>query len=113
MPNLPPPPTIDEIQARHKAATAGPWRVEEDDTCWMLFGRGRPFEGMGRMMTRGIDPQLIKAPKCNTPYAEYWPNKDDSAFLSHAHEDMRVLLEDRQRLLKVIESLSWPPSPEV
>lgn len=50
--------------------TPRPWFVEEDEHTWVLFGGDGP-----------MPLQILKAPKRDTPYAEYWPNAADSALI--------------------------------
>ncbi len=48
--------------------TPGPWEATEDEDCWRLLGRN------------GV-PQILKAPKRGTPYAEYWPDPKDAVLI--------------------------------
>ncbi len=48
--------------------TPGPWEATENENCWRLLGRN------------GF-PQILKAPKRGTPYAEYWPDPNDAALI--------------------------------
>jgi hypothetical protein len=83
---------IAAMREREAAATRGPWLAEDSGDCWQLFGA----------VTPGIHPlQLIKAPKCGTPYAEYWPDDADAVFIAAARSDMPRLLAGYEALLKL------------
>jgi hypothetical protein len=74
---------LDGWRQVERAATRGPWEAEETATCWMLFGA----------VTPRLHPlQLIKAPKRDTPYAEYWPGEADSAFIAASRAIVPALL---------------------
>ncbi|MFB7776870.1 hypothetical protein [Streptomyces bauhiniae] len=78
---------IAEIIARHKAATEGPWWFDESESCWRLHGV------MFRIPSGGVmNKQILKAPKRNTPYAEYWPEAADATFLANAWGDIKALV---------------------
>jgi hypothetical protein len=66
-----------------QAATPGPWEAEDSEACWKLLGAVRP---------RVHPLQLIKAPKRDTPYAEYWPHEGDSGFIVAARAAVPALL---------------------
>jgi len=85
------PERLKEIEGRARAATAGPWGVEQDDLMWQLFG------GDGMMAL-----QLAKCPKSGTPYAEYWPNEADSSFIAHARTDVPALVAEVERLRAIL-----------
>lgn len=55
-------------------ATPGPWFYAEDEHTWQLFGT----------WPSGFCPQILKAPKRDTPYAEYWPNEADAQLICAA-----------------------------
>lgn len=84
------------IREREQAATRGPWEAEDDEDCWRLFGAVSGF----------LHPmQLAKAPKHGTPYAEYWPNEADAAFIVAARSDVPRLLAAVEAVLKVTDPL--------
>jgi hypothetical protein len=76
---------LEEIHEREKKATRGPWEAFDTEDHWSLHVQGVPC-------------QILKAPKRNTPYAEYWPYKEDADFIVHAREDVRDLLIEVMRL---------------
>jgi hypothetical protein len=79
-PLTPNPPTtglLEQIRARHAAATSGPWDARDTEPTWSLHA--------GFM-------QILKAPKRGTPYAEYWPDEADAEFIRRAPEDIGFLL---------------------
>lgn len=69
---------LAEIEQRVEAATPGPWWIEDSDDTWQLFG--------------GEAAQILKAPKDNTPYAEYWPDAFEAALIVNAPTDLARLL---------------------
>lgn len=75
---------LEQVRTRHAAASGAPWQSQESDDAWTLHS------GMA---------QILKAPKHGTPYAEYWPEAADAAFLTCAHRDVTKLLAtvDEQR----------------
>jgi hypothetical protein len=74
---------LNGMRAAEQAATRGPWKAEDNENCWKLFGAVAP-------LTHPL--QLIKAPKRDTPYAEYWPGEADSAFIVTARTALPALL---------------------
>ncbi|MFI7114018.1 hypothetical protein ACIBK9_47410 [Nonomuraea sp. NPDC050227] len=101
------PDPIAQIRERFLNATEGPWWFDESDRTWRLHGvMGRiPAQADGFIPEQVMNKQILKAAKCNTPYAEYWPDEADAAFISHAWEDMRALLAEldaaRDKLRKI------------
>ncbi|MFF2612672.1 hypothetical protein [Kitasatospora sp. NPDC058046] len=85
-----PPLDLDAIQARADAATPGPWRATDDDDTWRMHGTHPRIPGMKW--------QILKAPKANTPYAEYWPSPADAEFIVQARQDVPALLARVQEL---------------
>jgi hypothetical protein len=80
------------IRERERAATRGPWEGEDDEDCWRLFGA----------TGTGLHPlQILKAPKHGTPYAEYWPRKNDAEFIAHARSDVPRLLAAVEAVLEL------------
>jgi hypothetical protein len=90
--------TVEAIAARLAAATPGPWWCDEDELVWRLHGVAARFDNppFGETV---VNKQILKAPKANTPYAEYWPDGHDAAFITHAHADITWLLQERARML--------------
>lgn len=90
---------LNEISARHAAATPGPWWSDDSESCWRLHGVHAelppPFPGFPPQI---LNHQILKAPKRNTPFAEYWPNEADAALISNAWQDERDLLTEVHRL---------------
>lgn len=71
LPHATPAPEIDPdvvLVSIPDGYTPGPWEATEDEDCWRLLGRS------------GV-PQILKAPKRNTPYAEYWPDPKDAVLI--------------------------------
>lgn len=77
---------VDEIEAREKLATTGPWYVEysddpEEPGC--VFGIHSPAE----------DAQIVK-----TDTGVYPPDFADAEFIAHAREDVPRLVAEVRRL---------------
>lgn len=72
----------NRIEHMAAAATAGPWFADENENCWRLHGR---FEHAGWPGGVGPSKQILKAPKRNTPYAEYWPEQGDADWITTMH----------------------------
>ncbi|MET8985916.1 hypothetical protein ABZW49_10745 [Nonomuraea wenchangensis] len=103
--------SLDDIRKRHQAATDGPWWFDESENCWRLHGvAGRiPPQLDGLIPEQIVNKQILKAAKRNTPYAEYWPDDADAAFISHAWEDVRDLLATVDRLQKQLREIDACP----
>ncbi|MBE4790265.1 hypothetical protein [Streptomyces caniscabiei] len=95
---------LDEIDARHKAATPGPWGVYE-------FGGGTAIDiaadltdtGTGYRARREIC-RLEDEPLDNDPAHREWTAEEDWAqvradaeFIAHAPQDVRLLLAELRR----------------
>jgi hypothetical protein len=97
------------IRERHAAATEGPWWFDESDTCWRLhgvMGRIPPLRRDGFFPEHVMNKQILKAAKQGTPYAEYWPDKADAAFIVGAWKDVRDLLAEVDRLSARVAELT-------
>ena len=86
---------VEEVLRLDREATPEPWSSDESDGCWRLHGTG-------------IVPgcvQILKAPKRDTPFAEYWPSSADAALIttyrSMAPLLARALVQARARLAEV------------
>lgn len=94
---------LQEIRAREQAATDGPWWFDEDETTWRLHGVHAMLPGpFGDQV---VNHQILKAPKKGTPYAEYWPNEADGAFIVHSRQDVKDLLALVDRLRAAVDLL--------
>ena len=73
----------DRIEQASEQATEGPWWFDESDNCWRLHGvMGRiPPQMDGLIPEQILNKQILKAAKRNTPYAEYWPEPADAAWI--------------------------------
>jgi hypothetical protein len=111
-------------------ATLGPWRSMEDRDTWSLHGEARQFKGK---LKYGAAPsmQIAKAPKRNSPYAEYWPNFEDNRLLIKAVNSFPFWLDwaedvltrhfptscgcqiDSHMLCAPHRQLTWKECPEV
>ena len=81
------------IKARVAAATRGPWWFDEDDLVWRLHGVYTIIPSFAEgVPEQVVNHQILKAPKQGTPYAEYWPNDADAAFIVAARTDVPRLL---------------------
>lgn len=72
---------VAELRAIVDAATLTPWYSLESSDTWTLHGEVRKFKGGP---SAPPSAQILKAPKRNTSFAEYWPNAADSAFIIEA-----------------------------
>lgn len=80
---------IDADQAVCDAATPAPWEWDEDEDVMRLMGAGdQGFHG----------DQILKAPKRGTPYAEYWPETKDAAFIAEARTALPAYIAEVRRL---------------
>jgi hypothetical protein len=94
---------LDAIEARASAATEGPWLVEEADDVWELYAqRDRTHHGY----------KLAKCMKSGQPYAEYWPNERDAAFISHARQDIPALIAEVRSLRAQVAALAGERADE-
>lgn len=64
-----------------QSATRGPWWFDEDDLMWRLHGVGAVLQAQPPFPEQIMNRQILKAPKKNTPYAEYWPSSFDAAYM--------------------------------
>jgi hypothetical protein len=101
---------LEAWRSAEQAATPGPWWSDESDSTWRLHGvaarlpgwractvHGQPEPGCaqcGRLLIpeQVVNRQILKAPKHGTPYAEYWPDEADSAFIVTARTAVPALL---------------------
>lgn len=73
----------NRIERTAADTTPGPWFADEDDNCWTLHGYFEdPLTWDGFV---GATKQILKAPKRNTPYAEYWPEQGDADWITTMH----------------------------
>ena len=75
------------MRERAEAATRGPGGMTRTTTVWRLHGVHAvvPAQLGGRIREQVINHQIAKAPKQGTPYAEYWPNEADTAWITSMH----------------------------
>lgn len=102
---------IEAITARLKAATPGPWWFDEDENVWRLHGVAARFDNPPFAETV-VNKQILKAPKANTPYAEYWPDAADADFIAHAWADVTWLLQECDRLASALEVALTSPTKD-
>ncbi|MEV4861488.1 hypothetical protein [Streptomyces ossamyceticus] len=103
---------LDDIDARHKAATPGPWGVYE-------FGGGTAIDiaadlqdtGTGYRARREIC-RLEDEPLDNDPAHKDWTAEEDwtqvqadAEFIAHAPEDVGLLLAEVHRLRAALEEI--------
>jgi hypothetical protein len=75
---------IDEIEARHAAASPGPWRYERRD----------------------FAPRIVHpASGYSLPAHSYSMNPADAVFIAHSWQDVRTLLDEVARLRIAVQSL--------
>ena len=105
------------IKEREQAATAGPWWFDEDDQVFRLHGVHMiippVMEGFPEQV---LNHQILKAPKQGSPYAEYWPNEADAAFIVAARTDVPRLLAALDVVLKAHRDVggrcAWCRNPD-
>lgn len=80
---------LAEVRERAEKATPGPWWSDQSEDVYRLHGVAfrtpPPFEQV-------VNKQIAKAAKTGTPYAEYWPDAADDAFITSARSDVPRLL---------------------
>ena len=82
---------MDDAELKALMATPPHWYVREDERMWQLFYG--PETGLA------LDFQIIKAPKKDTPYAEYWPDAEQTRFIVDAlnrAEEKRGELQEKK-----------------
>lgn len=84
------------MRERAEAATPGPWWSDESDQCWRLHGVAFriPPQCDGLIPEQLVNAQILKAPKCGTPYAEYWPVAADAAQITSWHPLVALAVAD-------------------
>ncbi len=94
---------LAEVREREQAATPGPWWSDEDELMWRLHGVHAiiPAQMGGLIPEQVMNHQIAKAPKSGTPYAEYWPNAADDAFIVAARSDVPRLAAAVEAVLAV------------
>jgi hypothetical protein len=63
------------------------WYYEEDEFSWQLFKLQINAYGYykgKRLPMPTMAMQILKAPKKNSTYAEYWPTEEDAIFIVNA-----------------------------
>ena len=76
------------------AATEGPWWFDEDEHCWRLHGVFGRIPADPPIPEQVMNKQILKAPKSGTPYAEYWPDAADAAWITAMHPGVGLLIAD-------------------
>jgi hypothetical protein len=96
------------IKDRAEQATAGPWWFDEDDQVFRLHGVYKIIPSFAEgIPDQVLNHQILKAPKTGTPYAEYWPNKADAAFIVAARTDVPRLADALEKALELHGSVPW------
>jgi hypothetical protein len=96
------------IKERAGKATAGPWWFDEDDQVFRLHGVYKIIPSfMEGIPDQILNHQILKAPKTGTPYAEYWPNEADAAFIVAARTDVPRMAAAVERALELHGSVPW------
>lgn len=74
----------DTIEQAGERATEGPWWFDESGNCFRLHGVAFriPPQAGGAIPEQIVNKQIFKAAKRNTPYAEYWPDAADAAWMT-------------------------------
>jgi hypothetical protein len=102
---------LDEIQARHDAATAGPWGVYESGPV-IEIAADLKETGCGYRARRGVC-RLEDEPLDNDPTHREWTAEEDWAqvqadakFIAHAPDDVNALLAEVHRLTAELADFS-------
>jgi hypothetical protein len=105
------PELLQQLRAALEKRTPGEWFAEDHPNCWELYAKGvqldqNPLLGDGY----GHPMKIIKAPKVNSNFAEYWPNENDARAIvlavNHAGEMIREIesLRELEKMLRRSES---------
>ena len=102
---------LADVREREQAATPGPWWSDQDDGVYRLHGVAGRIPAQDPIPEQVMNKQIAKAPKQGTPYAEYWPDEADDAFITQARTDLPRLLAAVERVLELAErpSTGIPP----
>ena len=94
---------LAEVREREQAATEGPWWSDQSEECYRLHGVmfRTPAGPGGFPPPQVMNKQIAKAPKQDTPYAEYWPGEADDAFITNARTDVPRLLAAVEKVLAI------------
>ncbi|MEU4534382.1 hypothetical protein AB0G15_05910 [Streptosporangium sp. NPDC023825] len=99
---------FNELVIRWAAATEGPWWSDEDGHYYRLHGVAFriPPQAGGLLPEQVVNYQILKAPKSSKVFSPYWPNEADDAFITHAWDDVRYLIDLVTRLRKLPEQIA-------
>lgn len=90
-----------ELEALEHHATDAPWWFDEDERTWRLHGTWGWTPAQHGIPAQPINKQILKAPKRNTPYAEYWPNRQDADFMVAMRNAFPRMLHELKRLYEL------------
>lgn len=103
---------LETWRAIAEAATPAPWWFDESDQCWRLHGVAARIPAPPPLHEQIVNKQILKAPKCGTPYAEYWPEPADARFIIAARTAMPRLLAAISAVLELADELENTPWSE-
>jgi hypothetical protein len=85
----------EKMRGLANTATEGPWWFDEDEHCWRLHGVFGRIPADPPIPEQVMNKQILKAPKSGTPYAEYWPDAADAAWITSMHPGLGLLIADQ------------------
>lgn len=74
-----------QMRGTAQAAYPGPWISDDNEDCWRLHSKPDPHRP---------SMQILKAPKHDTPYAEYWPDEPTAAHIVAWHPGVALVVAD-------------------
>jgi hypothetical protein len=74
-----------QMRATASDAYPGPWVSDSNEDCWRLHSK--PDRNWPTA-------QILKAPKHDTPYAEYWPDEPAAAHITAWHPGVALVVAD-------------------
>lgn len=95
---------LERAREIDRAAMEPPWTYDEDERVYRLHGTGgwSPATPSLGLPAQRITMQILKAPKRDTNYMEYWPSKADSDFLTEGRQLFRDMIAEIDRLRKLV-----------
>lgn len=101
---------VQDLISLADQATPGPWWFDENEHMWRLHGQGPELPAALGLPLQRMNKQILKAPKKDTPYAEYWPDAADAAWIVAANpEAISTLLK---QLLRKLENQNYDLFPD-
>ncbi len=96
---------LADVRRYVHTATDEPWWFDEDELSWRLHGVMDRLPAQRNIPEQILNKQILKAPKRNTPYAEYWPDPADGEFIVRARTDLPALASFAATMLEFTRDL--------